>query len=362
MFIVLSAIFFFIILRFVVSLFNFLSDPKLRRVVKPYHHLVSILIPARNEEANIIRLLQSIRQQDYQDYEVIVLDDNSTDNTYHLCREFAGNHSKFSIIRGNPLPPDWLGKNYACFQLAKQAKGKLLLFLDADTIIEPGLINSALHRMYVKKLGLLSLFPNQQIQRFGEHLVVPLVHYILLNLLPLQLVYLLRNRMFSAASGQFMLFDAAIYHQHQWHHEVRHKVVEDVEIMRLVKSAGYNAETLLANNLISSRMYHSYREAINGFSKNILAAFNYNVFSLLIFLIILLGGPLIVITTLNLNLIAMLCGLIALNRIMISLTAGQSPWKNVLLHPVQMLSLMVIAFLAIQRYLTRTTVWKGRKV
>lgn len=109
-------------------------------------------------------------------------------------------------------------------------------------------------------------------------------------------------------------------------------------------------------------MYHSYREAINGFSKNILAAFNYNVFSLLIFLIILLGGPLIVITTLNLNLIAMLCGLIALNRIMISLTAEQSPWKNVLLHPVQMLSLMVIAFLAIQRYLTRTTVWKGRKV
>ena len=362
MFILLSAIFFFIILRFVVSLFNFLSDPKLRRVVKPYHHVVSILIPARNEEANIIALLQSIQQQDYQDYEVVVLDDGSTDSTYRLCQEFAVNRPKFSVIKGDPLPPDWLGKNYACYQLAQQARGEFLLFLDANTTIENSLINSAIHRIHLKNLGLLSIFPNQEMRSIGEWAMVPLMHYILLNLLPLQLVYLLRNRIISAASGQFMLFTAATYHQHQWHREVKQKVVEDVEIMRLVKVAGYNGETLLANNFVNSRMYRGYAEAMNGFSKNILAAFNYNVFSLLIFLIILLGGPLIIIATLNLNLIVMMCGLIILSRIMISLSAGQSAWKNVLLHPLQMLSLMLIAFLAIQRYLTRTTVWKGRRV
>src|SRR4051812_6597875 len=109
MIITLSVIFFFMILRFVVSLFNFLSDPKLRRIIKLYNDKVSILIPARNEAGNIITLLQSIRNQDYPNYEVIILDDNSTDNTFELCQQFAATHSHFSVIKGQPLPPDWLG-------------------------------------------------------------------------------------------------------------------------------------------------------------------------------------------------------------------------------------------------------------
>lgn len=362
MFIVLSSIFFFIILRFVVSLFNFMSDPKLRRVHKPYHNKVSILIPARNEEGNILQLLNSIHRQDYQNYEVIILDDNSADSTYNLCAEFAASHHKFSVIKGKHLPPGWLGKNYACYQLAKKATGQYLMFLDADEQVADGLINSALHRIHLKDLGLLSLFSNQEMQSTGERLVVPLMHYILLNLLPLQLVYLLKSRAVAAASGQFMLFEAGAYHRHQWHQQVKEKIVEDVEIMREVKSEGFRAETLLANKLISCRAYTGYTDAINGFSRDMLAAFNYNVLALLIYLLVLLGGPLIIIATLNLNLIVLMCGLIILSRIMISLSAGQNPWKNVVLHPLQMFSLMIVSFLSIQRYLTRTTVWKGRRV
>jgi hypothetical protein len=248
------------------------------------------------------------------------------------------------VIKGKALPPDWLGKNYACYQLAKKAAGSYLLFLDADEEVSLGLINSALHRMHLKNLGLLSLFTNQEMQTTGELMVVPLMHYILLNLLPLQLVYLIKSRSIAAASGQFMLFSAADYHRHQWHREVKLKVVEDVEIMRLVKETGYNAETLLANNLISCRAYTGYFDAMDGFSRDLLAAFNYKVLSLLIYLLILLGGPLIIIATLNLNLIVMMCGLIILSRIMISLSAQQSAWKNVLLHPLQMFNLMLMAF------------------
>jgi glycosyltransferase involved in cell wall biosynthesis len=360
--IVLSVIFLFIILRFVVSLFNFLSDPKLRRVMKPYHNKISILIPARNEADKILTLLQSIQQQDYQDYEVIILDDSSTDNTFALCEQFAAQYPKFSVIKGKTLPPDWLGKNYACYQLAKKATGEYLLFLDADEQVSVGLINSAVHRMQLKNLGLLSLFTNQQINSTGELMVVPLMHYILLNLLPLQLVYLVKHRGIAAASGQFMLFNAVAYHQQQWHREVKQNVVEDVEIMRLVKQAGYNGEALLANNLVRCHAYSGYVDAIKGFSRDMLAAFNYNVLAMLIYLMVLLGGPLIVIATLNINLIVFMCGLIILTRIMISLSAGQSVWKNVLLHPVQMFNLMVIGFLSIQQHLTRTTVWKGRRV
>lgn len=362
MFIVLSVIFFFIILRFVVSLFNFISDPKLRRVHKSYHNKVSILIPARNEAHQILNLLRSIHAQDYRDYEVIVLDDNSTDDTLSLCGEFAATHPKFSVIKGKPLPPGWLGKNHACYQLAKKATGEYLLYIDADEEVADGLINSALHRMRLRDLGMLSLFSNQEMHGLGEQMVVPLMHYILLNLLPLQLVYLVRNKAVTAASGQFMLFDAVAYHRHQWHQQVKQKVVEDVEIMRLLKEEGLRAETLLANNLVTCRAYTGYRDALNGFSRDVLAAFNYNVLSLLVYLMILLGGPLIIIATLNTGLIALMCGLIILSRIMISLSAGQSAWKNVLLHPLQMFNLMLISFLSIQRFLTKTTVWKGRRV
>lgn len=362
MLIVISATFFFIILRFAVTIFNFISDPKLRRVSRSYDNLVSILIPARNEEKNIPTLLKSIEKQDYGDYEVIILDDDSSDRTYNICAEFAAKHSAFKVIKGKELTGQWLGKNYACYQLAKHAQGDFLLFLDADEQIYDGLINSAVHRMHFRKLALLSLFTNQRMETLGELLTVPLMHYLLLNLLPLRLVYLFKNPAVAAASGQFMLFDAEVYRQNEWHKGAKDKIVEDVEIMKQVKVRGFNGESLLANGMISCRMYTGYNTAINGFGKNFLAAFNYNIFSFLIFLILLIGGPMIVLMTLNFQLILMMIGLILLTRIMISLVSGQSAALNVVLHPVQMFSMVLIAFSAIQKYLTKTTVWKGRKI
>jgi glycosyltransferase involved in cell wall biosynthesis len=356
------SIFFFLILRFVVTLFNFISDPKLRRVNKLHNELVSILIPARNEEANIVALLASIEEQEYQNYEVIVLDDDSGDATYQVCADFAKSRPCFSVIKGQPLPNDWLGKNYACHQLSMQAKGRYLLFLDADERIYKGLINSAVYRIQSRKLALLSLFTNQDMRTLGEKSVVPLMHYVLLNLLPIKLIYIAKNPAVAAASGQFMMFDAAIYRQHQWHRMARNQVVEDVEIMKQVKTEGYNGEGLLANGLISCRMYTGYSEAINGFSKNFLAAFNYSIPGFICYLTLLIGGPMIILATLNVPLIMMMFGLILLTRIMISLASGQSAFYNVLLHPFQMISLVVIGFFAIQNHLTKNTVWKGRRV
>lgn len=362
MIIVIYITFIFIILRFAVTVFNFISDPKLRRVNKAYNNPVSILIPARNEEDNILTLLTSIQQQDYPNYEVIILDDDSSDNTYAICATFAARHPDFRVIKGKELTGQWVGKNYACHQLAQHAKGEYLLFLDADDRVSNGLINSAVHRMHFRSLGLLSLFTNQQMQTTGEKLVVPLMHYILLNLLPLRLVYLLKNPSVAAASGQFMLFDAEIYRQYEWHKKAKAKIVEDAEIMKMVKSAGFNGESLLANEMISCRMYKNYADAINGFGKNFLSAFNYNIFSFLIFLLLLIGGPMMVIMTLNLNLISLMFGLIILTRVMISLESGQNVFINVILHPLQICSMALIAFSATQKYLTKTTVWKGRKL
>ncbi len=362
MIIAISITLFFIVLRFSVTVFNFISNPKLTRVNRAYDDLVSILIPARNEEENILNLLGSIHEQDYKNYEVIIYDDDSSDRTYAICSAFAKSHPRFSVIKGGKLPGGWLGKTHACHQLSLKANGGYFLFLDADDRVSNGLINSAVHRMQLHKLGLLSLFTNQDMQTIGEKITVPILHYMLLNLLPLRLVYLVKSAIIATACGQFMLFDAAIYRENQWHSQARDKVVEDAEIMKLVKSADHNGEVLLANGMVNCRMYKGYREAITGFSKNALALFNYSIAGLLLYIILSIGGPMLIIMTLNFQLIFFMIGLIVLTRIMTSLSAGQNALQNVLLHPVQMVNLVIIAVLSIQKYLTKTNTWKGRKV
>lgn len=355
-------IYFFLILRFCVTLFNFISNPKITKVSHQYHDLVSILIPARDEEKNILTLLQSIKNQDYKHIEVLVLDDHSSDETYNITAAFALKNPAFKVIKGKELPAGWLGKNFACHQLAQQAKGKYLLFLDADEEVDNGLINSAIYRTKVHHLSLLSLFTNQVMVSFGEKLVVPLMHFMLLNLLPLRLIYLSKNPAFAAASGQFMFFDAEKYHQHQWHEKVKNQVVEDVEIMKCVKQQKLKGEGLLANGLIRCRMYNNYQEAVYGFSKNFLAPFNYSTITFLLYIVFIIGGPVLVAFTLPLQLFLMLVSLIVLTRIMISLLSGQNPFYNVLLHPLQMISLIIVAHLSVRKHLTKTVTWKGRKV
>ncbi|MEO8794459.1 MAG: glycosyltransferase family 2 protein [Daejeonella sp.] len=360
--ILLYLVFFFLILRFTVTLFNFISNPKLTYSGKQYQQLVSILIPARNESADILDLLKSIKQQNYSNYEVIVLDDHSDDDTFTICENFAGKNENFKVIRGSKLPKGWLGKNYACHQLAQNANGKYLMFIDADETISDGLINNAVHRMEIQRLTLLSLFTNQVMDTIGERLVVPLMHFLLLNLLPLRLVKLSKNPSFAAASGQFMLFNADDYSKNQWHEQVKHKVVEDIEIIKAVKTFGYKAEALLANGYIHCRMYKSLDEALSGFSKNLLAGFNNNVAGLLFYLTLVISGPIVIWYFGGVQLLFFAVGLIMLSRIMISLSAGQNPWINLVLHPFQMIFLLILSVLSIQKHFTKTITWKGRTI
>jgi len=353
---------FFIVLRFTVTLFNFISNPKLTRVSRQYHDLVSILIPARNEEENILTLLESIHLQDYREYEVIVYDDQSTDNTNGIVAKFAEKHPRFRVVKGTYLPEGWTGKNHACFQLAKQAKGHYFLFLDADTCINKNLINSAVHRMYLNKLALLSLFVNQRMETIGEKLTVPLLHYLLLNMLPLRFLNLLKGPAGAVACGQFMLFDGLVYRQNEWHQMVKNKVVEDAEIMKIIKTEAYYGEVLLANQMMQCRMYRNLTDAVNGFSKNVLALFNYSIPGMLTFITVFFGGPMLIFMTLNFNLIFFTGGLIILSRLMVSLTAGQNVFYNIILHPFQIIMLVLIGFLSIQKHLTKTNIWKGRSV
>ncbi len=146
--------------------------------------LVSILIPARNEENNIGRLLDDLQELKYNNFEILVYDDDSTDQTRSVIMDKSLLDKRIRYIQGKVLLPGWLGKNHACHQLAKAAKGDYLLFLDADVSVIPRLFTDSIAFMEKQDLDLLSLFPVQKMKTLGEWLTVPLMNRILLGNLP----------------------------------------------------------------------------------------------------------------------------------------------------------------------------------
>ncbi|WP_256003965.1 glycosyltransferase [Pedobacter deserti] len=361
MFILLSCILVFLGFRLLVAAYNYYTFPSLRLAACSSNAgLVSVLIPARNEQDKIKRLLDSILLQQGIQYEVIVLDDHSADETYQIAHTFAQRHPKFRVLRGASLPRGWTGKNFACYQLAEAARGRYLLFLDADVVLHPSAISSAVYRMQSKKLSLLSLFSDQQMLTWGEQMTVPLMNYLLLTLLPIRLIRSHADPIFSAACGQFMLFNAEDYQQHQFHRQAKSIVAEDLVIMKMLKRYGKKGEGLIAGGLLQCRMYSGYQDAVDGFSKNFIAPFNNSIPLFLLFLTAVVVGPLLVLASGNLYLISALTLIIVTTRYFSSRLSGQSVVNNILLHPLQMLTLAWIGCLAVQRKLTGSVSWKGR--
>ncbi|MEJ2880951.1 glycosyltransferase [Pedobacter sp. GR22-6] len=360
--ILIPLIFIFLLARLSVAAYNYYSNPRLTASRRSSDELVSILIPARNEAQNLHRILNSVLGLKGVKYEVIVLDDHSEDETFSIASSYGSKHEAIQVIRGKPLKKGWTGKNYACWQLAEVAKGDYLLFVDADVNLHPLLLSSALHRLKEQELSLLSLFSNQQMLSLAEQSTVPLMHYLLLTLLPLKLILGHRFAVFSAACGQFMLFSAKEYHLYRWHDTLRGKVAEDLGIMKALKEAGLRGEGLMANGLVSCRMYRSFNEAIMGFSKNFMAPFDNRLSLFLPFIVTLSLGPLFIIATGDLYQLVSLILIIFSTRIYTSKLAGEDWRTNSLLHPLQMLNLLIISGAAVQQHLFKNSVWKGRVV
>lgn len=239
--------------------------------------LVSVLVPARNEALNIERCVRSLLQQDYGVFEIIVLDDGSTDKTPELLdglmKESAG---RLQILRGEALPDGWHGKTWACFQLSRMAKGELLLFTDADTIHKSDALRRSVGSLMDSGSDMLSIMPHQELGSFWEKLLVPLIHVILLCYLPIRLVRTSPNPAFSFANGQFILFRRDFYERIDGHAAVRNAIVEDVWLCRAVKKAGGRVAAYNGSDIVSCRMYRNFKEIWEGFSKNLFAAIGYS--------------------------------------------------------------------------------------
>jgi len=121
--------------------------------------MVSVLVPARNEALNIAACITSLLEQDYPDFEVIVLNDNSTDETPGILARLSKSHPRLQVLHGSPLPEDWHGKNWACRQLDQAATGELILFTDADTRHTPDMLRASVSALLAEGADLVTAFP-----------------------------------------------------------------------------------------------------------------------------------------------------------------------------------------------------------
>ena len=352
----------FTFIQLLIVLVNLFFQEKLNDINNSFNSLVSVLIPARNEELNIAPLLRDLQQQDYANLEILVFDDQSTDNTNEIVKQFMDHDSRIKLMKSTVLPNGWLGKNYACHEMSKQAKGKYFLFLDADVRLNRDIIIRSIAKAEKYKLGLLSIFPLQQMETLGERITVPNMNFILISLLPLILVRKTKYQSLAAANGQFMLFQPDNYKLISPHEKMKANKVEDIEIARYYKKLNIKIACMTGDETITCRMYHGFKKSVNGFSKNVINFFGgWFILAYLFWMITTLGIVIVYLGT-DTSSFVLYVVLLCIIRILISTISKQKTLTNLVFAIPQQLSLGIILIKAGISNFKKEYRWKGRTI
>jgi chlorobactene glucosyltransferase len=233
---------------------------------------VTVIVPARNEGRNLARCLDSLLHQDYpaERLNMVVIDDNSTDDTYAIGSSFARTSPRLRVVSCPPLPPHWCGKPHACWigTRSPQLDDEWLCFIDADVQAGTQLITSAVAAARSQRLALLSLAPRQRLGSFAERLVIPCGLFLMAFYQDLGTVQSPHSSKVTA-SGQFMLVRRSTYEAVGGHAAVRHAICEDLELALLIKKAGGNVQLQDGKFLLAARMYSGWNSLWTGLSKNL---------------------------------------------------------------------------------------------
>lgn len=236
---------------------------------------LTVIVPARNEEDVLGACLQSLVSQSEEtfelgrDWELVVVDDHSADRTAEIARGFAG----VTVMEAGKLEPGWTGKTNAVWTAARKARGRWLLFTDADTVHEPGDLHRAIHEAVRHKAGVLSYSPHQLVSGLAQRTLMPLVFSELALAYPPAKVSDPAQRI-AAANGQFLLIEREAYRRLGGHASVASYVLEDVELAFLAKRRKLGLRFRYADDAVSARMYRSTGAMIEGWTKNLVLLFD----------------------------------------------------------------------------------------
>ena len=323
---------------------------------------VSVIVPARNEEANLQRCLQSLVAQTAPPFELIVIDDHSTDRTRSIAQSFP----TVRVFEADPLPDGWSGKSNACWTGAKLVKGKWLLFTDADTRHAIKSIEQGFREAESNHAALLSYSPKQEVHGFWERALMPVIFA--------ELAKTYRPKQVSdptspaaAANGQYLLIRRDVYDAVGGHAAVAHKILEDVELAKLVKRAGYKLQ-FRVSDAVSTRMYRTFGQMWEGWTKNLALLFPHPVWlackRAIEFVLILLCGVATVVSVVDNDWIAL-----AINALLVAvllffffrrIRRAHFDWMS---NSVAIFGLPLFAILLLKSYISHESGkvrWKGR--
>ena len=228
--------------------------------------LVSIIVPAKDEETNIEAALETLRAQDYPEIEIIVVDDRSTDGTADVVRRVAERDGRVRLVQVAELPAGWFGKPHAMHVGAREARGRWLLFVDADCRQAPHSVRAGVHFLADAGGDMLSLWPVLEMHGFWENAVQPVAGSVLVAWFRPERVNNPRRRV-AFANGQYILVRREVYEAVGGHAAVRSEIVEDIAMARLVKNAGHRLLNAVGTDLFTTRMYDSLRAMYRGWTR-----------------------------------------------------------------------------------------------
>ncbi len=366
--ILIGLIFLPLIIMFLTSVINSAFGPFLKKsyCIKKYPK-VSVLIPARNEETNIRTCLKSIACSNYPDFEIIVLDDNSTDGTLKVIKECRQEFPMIKFIEGKPLSKEWLGKPWACHQLSEQASGEILIFTDADNTYSKNAVSNTVGYMQRFELDFLSAFPEQRTNTFAEKLIIPMIDLIAYSFFILWSSYFVKLAIFIEANGQWLAVRKASYIALGGHQQVKDKIVEDTELGRLFKKKRMKTLTVAGTGMVFGRMYDSIGAIWQGLSKNLYGIAGYNAVLFFTLISMLAYNTLLpysfFLTDDYYYILLLALSLNILWRMILSLSFHRSSFIiSILFHPISIIMLIGIAINSYLQSVKGTIQWKGRNI
>ncbi|MBC7931126.1 MAG: glycosyltransferase [Rubrivivax sp.] len=332
-------------------------------------HSLSILIPARNEEANLAACLDAALMQGEVIHEVLVYDDHSSDGTPGIIKEYTRRDLRVRAVAPQELPAGWCGKTFACARLASEARGEWLLFLDADARLGANAATNIIEEAVWRKVSLLSCWPALEAGSFWEGALMPFLNLVVFTLYPAPLALKrVRDASLGLAHGSCMLARRDAYNRTGGHSAVREEIFEDVRLAQIWRERGEASLCLDGQRVVTVRMYGSFSEIWRGFQKNFYPAFRREAsfwsFITLHFMVFLLPFILLPLFLAGVSaawplLVTALCALAM--RTALALRFKQPLW-SVLLHPLGESVLIALGLSSWWRCKTgRGVEWKGRR-
>lgn len=332
---------------------------------------VSVLVPARNEEQGIARSLASLLTNQGVQFEVIVMDDHSSDRTAFIVKELARGEPRLRLVLAPELPDGWNGKQHACWHLAQLAQHDRLLFVDADVHLASNALTRLLSEHAQGGAALLSGFPQQITGSWAEHVLIPMMHFVLLGYLPLDRMRASTQPQFGAGCGQLFLTSRVDYLAAGGHEAIRQSRHDGLQLPRSYRRVGLSTDLFDASDIASVRMYMGWSSVLQGLQKNATEGIA-NAKLIAPFSLLLLGSAVLPLLSLAHGWYygwpATAMGVLGLASLLSFAPRGllaarlQQSWWGVLLHPLAVVIFVAVQWIAFVRSSCGwgPVAWKGR--